>query len=769
MFESQRLCIVGTDTDAGKTIVTGALARAAWRLGLKPLVLKPVQTGCWRDPAGHLQAPDCAVHREACPEAECLSLVQLEDACSPHLAAGQAGLRLSASDLAGAIAQRIDTASAGLTLIEGAGGLLTPLNETETLLDVFAPLGAPFVLVAANRLGMLNHALLTVELLRARDLPMLGFILTRPTPGEGSDLDRRIRADNGETLSRMTGLPCLAELPFIRKLQNSDSAVRAQGWEAATQIFLESAGERGLNAGGRGRKLLKKFSSPSPRAPHPYPSKLFSLGTERGEDSSLFTPGQTLIENKNDDFPPHPETQAKKFWGKGDGGVGEGEHPLLKKGVFPFPHISPSISSDLLRFDREHVWHPYTSALAPMRTREAVGTDGVRIRLRSGEELIDGMASWWCAVHGYRHPALMRALQEQAGRMPHVMFGGLTHEPAVDLARKLLELAPSGLERVFFSDSGSVAVEVAIKMAVQYQRATGHPKRSRLLTVRGGYHGDTLGAMSVCDPENGMHTDFSGILPRQVFAPRPSCRFDADYDPASATAFEAVLKEQAGEVAAVILEPVLQGAGGMWMYHPEYLRRVSELCREHGCLLILDEIATGFGRTGRMFACEWAGVEPDILCLGKALTGGVMTLAATLATKEVAEGISQQGGVLMHGPTFMGNPLACAVAGASLDLLSGSGWKADVDSIERALRQGLEPCKELPGVADARVLGAVGVLEMERPVAVEKLQNYFVRQGVWLRPFGRLVYVMPPYVIADDELDQLTLAMRGAVEEKQWE
>ena len=685
---SGRLCIVGTDTDAGKTVVTAALARTFRRSGLTPLVLKPVQTGCVRDAAGRLRAPDIEIYREACPEADIPAMVLLEDACSPHLAARREGAALSASALASAVDERIRASSAGLALIEGAGGLLTPLNESETLLDVFALLDAPFILVAANRLGMLNHALLSAELLRARGLPMLGFILTRPGRGDDSELARRIRSDNGETLSRMSGLSCLAELPFIKELQSTDPAARAKGWDRAA-------------------RAVEGVSS--------------FLGMTGESDCSCATTDP------------------------------------------------PTASEQLLRFDREHVWHPYTSAVAPLRTREAVSTGGARIRLRGGENLVDGMASWWCAVHGYRHPVLMRALHDQASRMPHVMFGGLTHEPAVGLAQRLLALAPPGLDRVFFSDSGSVAVEVAIKMAVQYQRAVGHPERSRLLTVRGGYHGDTLAAMSVCDPENGMHADFAGILPRQIFAPRPGCRFDADYDPAPVEAFAALLEERAGEVAAVILEPVLQGAGGMWMYHPDYLRRVAELCRAHGCLLILDEIATGFGRTGRMFACEWAGVSPDILCLGKALTGGVMSLAATLATKEVAEGISRRGGVLMHGPTFMGNPLACAVAGASLDLLSAPAWKDDVARIERAFRQGLEPCRDIPGIADARVLGAVGVLETERPVVMEKLQDYFVRRGVWLRPFGRLIYAMPPYVIADDELDRIIQAMRGAAEEKQWE
>ncbi len=404
----------------------------------------------------------------------------------------------------------------------------------------------------------------------------------------------------------------------------------------------------------------------------------------------------------------------------------------------------------------------------PLRVREAVGTEGARIRLRDGRELVDGMASWWCAVHGYRHPALMRALHAQAEVMPHVMFGGLTHAPAVDLAHRLLELAPSGLNRVFFVDSGSVSVEAAIKMALQFQQSKGAVKRTRLLTVRGGYHGDTLGAMSVCDPEQGMHSLFAGLLPRQIFAPRPECRFDAPYDPASERAFAALLEEHAPSVAAVILEPIVQGAGGMWFYHPDFLRAVRALCDRHGCLLILDEIATGFGRTGKLFACEHAGVQPDILCLGKALTGGVMTLAATLATREVAEGVSRGGAAFMHGPTFMANPLACAVAKASLDIIAQGEWRADVARIERGLRQGLDSCVALPGVMDVRTLGAIGVAEMDRAVNMERLQNFFVEQGVWIRPFGRLIYLMPPYVTSEEEITLLCAAVRLALEQGEW-
>lgn len=425
--------------------------------------------------------------------------------------------------------------------------------------------------------------------------------------------------------------------------------------------------------------------------------------------------------------------------------------------------------ADDLSFDRTHIWHPYTSALHPLTAYEAVRTSGCHIHLRDGSRLVDGMASWWCAIHGYNHPALVSALKKQADVMPHVMFGGLTHAPAVTLARKLLAVTPPRLEHVFFADSGSISVEVAIKMALQYHQASGDKNKTRLLTVRGGYHGDSLGAMSVCDPEGGMHTLFNGILPRQIFAPRPSCPFGGEYDSSSADALEALFASHGGQIAAFIIEPVVQGAGGMWIYHPSYLRRAEELCREYGCLLIFDEIATGFGRTGKMFAGEWAGVEPDIMCVGKALTGGVMTLAATLASGEVARGISRKGGVLMHGPTFMANPLACSVAVASLGLLENGAWKEDVHRIERALREGLAPCRELPGVRDVRVLGAIGVLEMEDAVNVESLQRFFVRDcSVWIRPFARLVYIMPPYIINDEELGQLTRAMCLAVERGLW-
>jgi adenosylmethionine-8-amino-7-oxononanoate aminotransferase len=426
----------------------------------------------------------------------------------------------------------------------------------------------------------------------------------------------------------------------------------------------------------------------------------------------------------------------------------------------------------LLAADARHVWHPYGPMPAAIAPLPVVAAGGVRLELADGRRLIDGMASWWCAIHGYRHPVLDAAVTDQLARMSHVMFGGLTHEPAIRLAQRLVGMRLGGadtLQHVFFADSGSVSVEVAIKMALQFWRSEGRPEKARLMALRGGYHGDTFGAMALCDPVGGMHHLFTSALPAHVFANRPPAGVGAPVDAAYVAHLEELVATHADELAAVVIEPVLQGAGGMHAYDPWYVRLLRDLCDRYDVLLIADEIATGFGRTGAAFGCDHAGVAPDIATVGKALTGGYMTLAATLCTERVARGITGgEAGVLMHGPTFMANPLACAVALASLELLEapaadgGTDWRVRVPAIERALRDGLAPVRSMPGVLDVRVLGAVGVVQLDHPVDVAAASRAAIECGVWLRPFRDLVYAMPPYVCGEDEVAAITTAIAAA-------
>ena len=671
------LFILGTDTDAGKTHITGGVLRFMRTL-CDAVPSKPVQTGCEKGPEGW-SVPDLdaemelnGMGRPTREERELQAPFCFETPCSPHLAAEKEGGEIDLSvirDNLLSLAEKHD-----FVIAESAGGALVPLNGNgETLLDVIREVEWPVLLVVRNGLGCINHAWLTIEALRARGIDLLGVVMNNTTPEPEGETDRLIRGDNAGSIARFCKVDVLGSAPY---------------------------------APAEGPTVWKSLEADAPKLA----AALRDLATGKREQEI-------------------------------------------------------SLSEEDIAFDVEHIWHPYTSMTEPVPCYPVTRVSGVEMTLADGRKLVDGMSSWWAVVHGYRNPALMAPLRKQISTLPHVMFGGITHAPAIGLARRLLNLLPKELDKVFFSDSGSVSVEVALKMAFQYHRALDpHSPRTRILTIEGGYHGDTFAAMSVCDPVNGMHALFTGMLMPQLFAKRPACRYGDTWDPHDADSFREQMERHGKEIAAVILEPVVQGAGGMWFYHPDYLKVVRELCTERGIPLIFDEIATGFGRTGKLFAMEHAGVVPDIVCVGKALTGGTMSLAATVCRSAIATTISSKGLPFMHGPTFMGNPLACSVACASLDLIATGRWKEQVARIERQLREELEPCRASEKVKDVRVLGAIGVIETRDPVDLPSLQKRFVECGVWIRPFGRLIYLMPPYVIRPDQLSKLTAAVRKVLD-----
>ncbi len=624
---------------------------------------------------------------------------------SPHFAAAQAGKSISVAHIVDGIHSIHNSAHTRPLLIEGAGGLCVPLNGTETMLDLMAALKLPIVIVIHNTLGALNHALLTIDTAQHRGLSILALVMN-----EG-----KISSNTATTHKHNTE---------IESLIAQDNCVY----------------------------LAKRF-------PH-IPQYILRFNTDIGAG----------MHNEQECMP------SVSPWHSSATLLAELAQQCQDLWKTPIDSKNKCLSSEnpCLTWDKQHLWHPYTSATHPLPVYEVTRTEGKYIFLKGGEKLLDGMASWWCAIHGYGHPRLVAAAHAQAASFSHVMFGGLTHAPAVIAAQKLLALLPPALTRLFWADSGSVAVEVALKMALQYQYAVGEKQRTRFLTPYGGYYGDTQGAMSLCDPINGMHTLFANTLQKPVLVPRPqpafavSAQHEARFAAPDCAPLDEAFAQHGHELAACIIEPIVQGAGGMYFYHPEYLTALRALCSRHGVLLICDEIATGFGRTGKMFASEWALIAPDICCVGKALTGGFMNLAATICTEAVAEGICRDNHVFMHGPTFMANPLACAVAAASMDVLTQSPWQRNVAAIERALRCELAICKNIEIVKEVRVLGAIGVVELRQALsaqAVATLQAYFVKQGVWIRPFGRLLYVMPPYICDAHDIALLAAAIHGALQE----
>ncbi len=646
--------ITGTDTDVGKTFVTASLLKAFLDKGHDARAIKPVQTGCELI-HGVYQASDILEYKKINANNSFEPAYAFEFPASPHFSAELENTAIDSDVITDYIQGHIEQAE--ITLIEGAGGLFVPLNGTNTFLDIMKAVRLPVVLVCKNILGMINHTLLSIEMLERSGLTVAALVINGTKP------------DNGIAQSN---------IEYLRQRFSGTIIVLPQYAESVSGM-IEAADE---------------FHS--------------------------------FVEN---------HTQ-----------------------FFAADEID-------LTFDKNHLWHPYTSAISPIKAQPVVFAKENKLHIQN-TVLIDGISSWWCMATGFNNERLNKAAQTQMARFSHVMFAGLTHKPAVDLGKKLLEILPE-FDRIFYSDSGSVCVEVALKMALQYQHNI-NKKKTKILTVLGGYHGDTAGAMSVCDPVEGMHFLFKETLAEQIFTPRPPCRFDEEFNPDLCAEYEAAFEEHKDEIAAVIIEPIVQGAGGMWFYHPKFLEFLRNMCDKYGALLIVDEVATGFGRTGKLFAYQYANIVPDIICIGKAITGGFMSFAATLAVQKVVDGISKNGGVFMHGPTFMGNPLACAVAYENICNLQEIDWQKKVKTLETIMKTELAKCKECASVADVRVLGAIGVVEMKEPVNTAALLDFFMEEGVFIRPFEKTIYLMPPFITSRDDCVTLCNAIYKALKLKKY-
>ena len=758
--------LLGTDTEIGKTAVAlGLLAafdRIAFRCGSRrPVYLKPVQTGVALPPEDELFVEDTIpggmlpagdARRAADEGFAAKTLFTFAAPASPALAARLEGKRLAAADVVTRI--EAELAMPGQTdrpfIIEGAGGLLVPLNERESLLDVVRESGLPVVLVVGNKLGALNHARLSIDRLLAEGIPLLGLILNRTTPADVLD-------------------------PGTLTLPSSDRAGKAEEEEDAASRAAEAQRAFLID---NAATLTTLYPEIPLLAEIEYGTIESPAGVAQFDRAAAFL-SKTLTERQ--------ESQSSELL-----------HPI------------PDDATSLLKLDAEHIWHPYANPLMPPKIDLVRGAHGRTVTIADLDaegnekplELIDGTSAWWSSPFGATHPRLVKRLRRQSAEFTHVMFGGLTHKPAIELTERLFELLPEALAsraKVFYSDSGSVAIEVARKMALQYQQAAGHPEKRRFLVPLGGYHGDTAGAMSFCDPKDGMHVRFNDTNRAEIFIEPPACTIghvkakgaengvaygtiygsaasaslaEAPFDPASLDAARAAFEKHGHEIAAVVLEPIAQCAGGMRFYHPNYLQGIRALCDQYGALLICDEIATGFGRTGTDFAVEHAGIVPDILCVGKALTGSVMGMAATVATARVVdvigtESATEGGGIFPHGPTYMANPLAAAVASESLALYRSQDWLSEVKRIEAKLHAGLTPALEHPAAVDVRVLGAIGVIETVRtPSAaeVDSMRAIIRSEGVWLRPFGRFIYTMPAFTTTDTEMEKILRAMRLALD-----